>query len=365
MITKESHRIFASGFIGQKEALEIIDLMDDKVPCTVDMDHATDIDFSAMRALLQHRQQGHAFFIANAPAAIDAKFATTGADKFISVTGQPVEVDMADYQQSGDGYTALSYNHKDGQQMMKLYYDFMPLEVVEREKRTATAALMLGIHTPMAGPMVRNGNRFGVSFERIANKKSFARAMADDPESTEYYAVTFANLCKNLHSTECDTAVFPPVVEFYRALIGRTQYYGEEQKAKLMAFVDTIEHRTTCIHGDLHIGNVITNGTDNLLIDMADFAYGHPWFDIGLVYLTSNCLQEEQIFRLFHISGETYRRFWGIFVREYFGISTDEEVTAVEKQIKPFTALKMLHFGEIAKHLEDNFREFIDREFGF
>ena len=342
----------------------MIDLLDDKVPCTIDFEKVESIDFSAMRMLLQHRQAGHAFYIANASDAVAAKFATTGIDKFISVTGQPEEVNMDDYQQTGDGYTALSYSHKDGQQMIKLYYDFIPLEVVEREKRIATSALMLGIHTPMAGPIVRDGKRFGVSFERIANKKSFARAIADNPQKLDYYAVTFAHICKKLHSTECDTAVFPSITDFYRALVARSPYYGDEMKAKILAFVDSVEPHTTCIHGDLHIGNIITNGTDNLLIDMADFSYGNPWFDLGLVNLTANYISDEQISHLYHITKDVYQKFWAIFVREYFGISTDAEVKEIENQLKPFTALKMLHFGELSKHLSDDFRQLIETVFG-
>ena len=34
----------------------------------------------------------------------------------------------------------------------------------------------------------------------------------------------------------------------------------------------------TCLHGDFHIGNIITNGEKDYWIDLGDFAYGAPDF---------------------------------------------------------------------------------------
>ena len=38
-------------------------------------------------------------------------------------------------------------------------------------------------------------------FRRIPGKKSFARAVGENPERTEEFASRFASMCKELHAT--------------------------------------------------------------------------------------------------------------------------------------------------------------------
>ena len=90
---------------------------------------------------------------------------------------RPEWIDMADYVESGDGYTATSYNHKDGRRMMKLYAAYMPVSEPERELRMAWAIMDLGVKIPKAYRMVTDGKRVGVEFERIPDKRSYARAI--------------------------------------------------------------------------------------------------------------------------------------------------------------------------------------------
>ena len=347
-------RLLISGQPSKENISEIIDLLQVDKLFTLDFAEVESLDFSVLRALLNAHQQGYRFRIVNVSDAVAILFETGGITQHIPICRKPVHISMDDYEQSGDGYTALSYNHRDGDSMMKLYYDFVPMEVIEQEKCIATAALQMGIPTPMAGPIVTDGKRFGVSFERIANKKSFARAIADTPTLLEPLAHTFAQMCKKLHATPCNTEIFPSVKDFYTGIIQRSIYINDAEKSKALDFLCHVPDNTTCLHGDLHIGNVITNGTDNLFIDMADFRYGNPLFDIGLMYLVSHNNEREMTMKLFHISNETFLAFWKIFITDYFGITDDRALAKKEEEIKPFAALKLLHFGELSKHLSEN-----------
>lgn len=42
--------------------------------------------------------------------------------------------------------------------------------------------------------------------------------------------------------------------------------------------LDSLPSPKTCLHGDFHIGNIITNGEKDYWIDLGDFAYGAPDF---------------------------------------------------------------------------------------
>ena len=97
-------------------------------------------------------------------------------DLLEQVFGKPAPqlIDMADYEQSGDGYTAISYNHKDGLKMIKLYADFMPAEDPLKELRVNWSITDIGLKIPKAHRLVTDGKRIGVEFDRINPKKSFA-----------------------------------------------------------------------------------------------------------------------------------------------------------------------------------------------
>ena len=257
---------------------------------------------------------------------------------------QPEPIDMADYEESGDGYTAVSYNHKDGKRMMKLYAEYMPHAVPEQELQMAWSIMDLGLHIPKALRLVTDGKRVGVEFERITPKRSFARAISQEPENLEKYTVAFAAECRKLHATPCNTKVFPSVKDHFNRVIDASKDFDDAQKVRLHAFVDGTPDATTCLHGDMHIGNIITNGEETWWIDLADFRYGHPYFDLGMLWFV--CIanpSDEMAMRLFHINHAQMVRVWECFVRNYFDDGTTPE--EANRLIAPYGALYMIHFA--------------------
>ena len=184
-----------------------------------------------------------------------------------------------------------------------------------------------------------------LDFERINGKRSFARVISEEPERLEEIAVRFAQMCKELHATPCDTALFPDRTLFYKGVIARATGFTPEEKERMEAFLDSVPRTATCLHGDMHIGNVITTGRDDLWIDMSDFSYGNPLFDVAMMYFTAFCTPEDMVMDLYHITAEQFREVYRIFAREYFGADTPEKFEASSEQLKPFCALHMLYLG--------------------
>lgn len=257
---------------------------------------------------------------------------------------KPELIDLNSYEESGDGYTAISYNHKDGKRMMKLYADYIPLAVPEQELKMAWAIMDLGLNIPRAYRLVTDGKRIGVEFERIPNKRSFARAISQEPENLDKYVAVFAEECKKLHATPCNTEVFPSVKEHFHGVVEASKDFDAAQKAKIHAFLDAAPNTTTCLHGDMHIGNIITDGEHIWWIDLADFRYGHPYFDIGMLWFVCVANPSDEIAqRLFHISHAQMMDVWASFVRHYFDDGTTPEEAS--RLIAPYGALLMIHFA--------------------
>ena len=257
---------------------------------------------------------------------------------------KPEPIDLADYEVSGDGYTAISYNHKDGRRMMKLYAEYMPISEPERELAMSWAIMDLGLRIPKAYRLVTDGKRVGVEFERITGKRSFARAISQEPENLDAYVKDFAEACRSLHAKPCNTQVFTSVKDHFNAVIDASKDFDAAQKARLHAFVAAAPDATTCLHGDMHIGNIIRAGGKDYWIDLADFRYGHPYFDMGMLYFVCISNPSDEIAqRLFHVSHAQMVKVWEAFVRYYFGPEADLE--AVNRTIEPYAALYMIHFA--------------------
>ena len=251
-------------------------------------------------------------------------------------------IDMNDYEESGDGYTAISYNHKDGHTMVKLYNDFIPQQVPQRELASAFKLIRMGVQTPFPGRYVTDGKRFGAEFQRISPKRSYARAISQEPDKLEYYALRFAKQCRKLHETPCDTTMFPSMNDTFKRTVTHSQCFSQEEKDKMMAVVEKLPHATTCLHGDLHIGNIITNDMEDWWIDLGDFSYGYPLFDLGMVYFTAKCNDNDLTIRLYHITNAQYSQFWDIFIRAYLGTTDEAVIAAREAEIRQYAALRMV-----------------------
>lgn len=252
-------------------------------------------------------------------------------------------IDIGEYEESGRGFTATSYNSRDGLKMVKMYSEDVPSAVPANELKVTEALVRMGLDVPKAFRTVTDGRRTGVEFARLPGKKSFARAIADDWDNMESYTRQFAQLCRRLHATECDTAVFPPAGKRFLDVVRLSSLITPSQKERVAAFISGVPEMHTCVHGDLHIGNALISGTKHYWIDLGDFSYGNPLFDLGMFRFVSGVdFGDGFIEDMFHISGAQLRDVWGVFEREYFGPEADLEEE--ERKLEPFAGLYSLMF---------------------
>lgn len=318
--------------------------MDADTIYTLDFSNVTAIGFSAVRTLINLHGSGHRFYIVNASDQVASFIDSTGASAFINVCRKPSQLDLTGMKHSGESFTAKTY-FLDSETMAKVYEDFLPESVAIQDYLISRSVVMSGLDTPMASGLIRVGeHQYGILFERVQGKRSFARAISINPDSIEDYAIRFASMTRKLHEAECDTSVFPDRTAIFRDAVINTTQYTDAEKQQMLDFMDSVPRTTTCIHGDLHIGNVITNGTSDLWIDMGDFSYGNPLWDIAMLYFVCNCNpSEDMIMDMFHVGIPVMRHFWQLFARHYFGADTEEKQQQVHQMMRPFAAVQMTY----------------------
>lgn len=307
---------------------------------SLDFAAVTSVNFAALRVFLNSFNDGKLFSVFNASEQVYEMFDATGTSKAIDICKMPREFDMPTVRHQGGGFTAESYTSIDGDSMIKIYEDFIPRSDIEREKIVAQNVLSIGVPSPLVGDLIKVGGRSGIEFERMLNKKSFARLTADDPRQHAGLCQTMRRSMQETPRDPCDTKVFPSAIDVYRRMVGRNRFWPKEDREYLLDFLDTVPENDHCLHGDLHIGNVIVADGRCIFIDMAGFSYGDPNFDLGGFYEEMTRLPEELAQRLYHTDAATIKRFWDFFVRAYFETDDANEIARIERRISPFGALR-------------------------
>ncbi len=253
------------------------------------------------------------------------------------------QINLEDYFQSGEGGQALTYTRKDGSAIAKMFQFGLGSETVEREFLISKAVYEAGIPCPEPIRLVTDGKCFGAEYEVIENKRSFTRIISEEPEQLGRLTLKFARLGKQLHSIPANTDVFPDMKEVIRPWIEKSTCISEPLRGRLLTVLDSIPVPRTCLHGDFHIGNIITDGEKDYWIDLGDFAWGAPEWDLSMNFYVAYYMSPDILGNLFHLDPAAFRRHWDLLIKSYYGVQTPEEQRACEKQLLKYTTLKLYY----------------------
>ncbi len=275
-------------------------------------------------------------------------------------TDNQVEIiNLEDYVLTGGGRWGESFNHRDNPEIMMKLYAPEQKQMAMDEYERARKVFELGIATPEPGRLIQSPDgRMGVIFRRIPDKKSFARAVGENPDKIEEYVVRFTSMCKELHATKVPKGTFSSAKENYYRNIKDFPSLTSKDKDTMIHFLEGVPDADTALHGDLHFGNVIFSGDKAWFIDLGEFTYGYPLFDFGMAMIVMTMLSEYYTKEMFHMDKATARQFWYCFIREYFG--KDRPVEDIERELMPFVALRALGIESLEKKIIPIFHRIVE-----
>ncbi|MBQ6965568.1 MAG: TIGR02172 family protein [Bacteroidaceae bacterium] len=251
-------------------------------------------------------------------------------------------IDLNDYVQTGEGGTSLTYTHKTRKALAKLFNPGREAEQAEREFLTARAVFEMGVPTPEPYQLITDGQRQGVEYELIKDKRSFTRIVSQEPERLEEISLSFARMARELHATKADTLRFTSIKETLRRFyLEKGERVTEEYKQRALNFLDKAPDAETSLHGDLHIGNVITDGQRNLWIDLGQFSYGVPEWDLGWMWTICHRMDGHRSDFILHLTPETLTAHWDIFLPAYLGTNDKVAIGQFTKRLMAFYAVKL------------------------
>jgi uncharacterized protein (TIGR02172 family) len=250
-------------------------------------------------------------------------------------------INLDDYIQTGEGGTALTYTHKDGLSLAKLYNPGFEADRAKAEFFTARAVFELGIPSPEPFRLITDGERSGAEYELIKNKRSYTRIISQEPERLEEISLKFARMAKELHAKQADTTRLQSYKQRIANFYHEKDMVPEDYKQRVLQFLDTVPDTPRCLHGDLHIGNIITDGQRDLWIDLGEFAYGVPEWDLALLWTMCHNMPGDRVEHIFHITHETMMAHWDIFFPAYLGTSAPQAIHEANQRLLPYYAAKV------------------------
>ncbi|MBQ4413880.1 MAG: TIGR02172 family protein [Prevotella sp.] len=250
-------------------------------------------------------------------------------------------INLDDYIQTGEGGTALTYTHKDGLSLAKLYNPGFEADRAKAEFLTARAVFELGIPSPEPFRLITDGQRSGAGYELIKNKRSYTRIISQEPERLEEISLKFACMAKELHAKQVDTTRLQSYKQRIANFYHEKDMVPEDYKQRVLQFLDTVPDTPRCLHGDLHIGNIITDGQRDLWIDLGEFAYGVPEWDLALLWTMCHNMPGDRVEHIFHITHDTMQAHWDIFFPAYLGTSDPQAIHEATQRLLPYYAAKV------------------------
>lgn len=310
----------------------------------LNFDLVTDISFGAIRTLVRMHENGVNMAIRLVPNKIASKLDDNGVSNLIPVTKKYGNGSLDNMYISGDGYTSTTYfSEKDDDVMVKLFSNIVPPLSIEKEKVMAKYALEAGLNTPISGELAYYGDKIGFSFERILNKISFSRAIANNPEKLPEYAKMFADVTRSFHALTPAAGIFPTQYEVVMEQIENSKT-KEDTKEELRKLAKEYADDIHLIHGDYHTGNVImTDKGETLVIDLADLAIGSKYYDLGALYWFAHYNHDDRSDQIFHFDVATFKKLYDLFIPFYFQTNDEKILEKEEKIIKKFAAFRYIY----------------------
>ena len=323
---------------------EVFDLINENKPNKIIFE-AKDLEYissAGLRVLLKViKSTEEKIVMRNVNSTVGDILHVTGFNTLMKVERALREVSIDGCKIIGKGASATVYR-LDEDTIIKVYTDRTSFEEIEKERKLAQAAFLLGVPTAITYDIVKVNDNYGIIFELI-KAKTLSSLIAQDPIK---YGTIFGKLLKQIHTTKVDTNKITSIKDTYKWYIDEiSSRITKEEETKFKDFIDSIPDRGTMIHGDYHTSNVMLQNDEPILIDMGDIGYGHPIFDLGGVYsaLVLAAKMRPEILMQYHgLSPDDALKAYDGFIKGYFEIEDKDKIEQINKVLGSYAMLKAL-----------------------
>ncbi len=273
-------------------------------------------------------------------------FDVTGFTQLFDVRKPLREISIDGCEEIGAG----AYGHVyriDPETIAKIYNPGLPLDFVEKERRTAQSVFLLGVPTAISYDVVKCGESFGVVYE-LLDAKTTAQLILEDRSRVVEIGENCGKFLKQMHKIRVPEEIGLPSAK--QNILEAVKVFGkfitDEEAEKINALIMNIPDRNTFIHGDFNSRNIMVKDGEFQLIDIGDAAYGHPLCDFAVIMLSyvylpsiAEHLTKDFLKKVLVIEPEDAKLLWDTICRTYFGFSEQKEIDTLTEKLMPFMHL--------------------------
>jgi uncharacterized protein (TIGR02172 family) len=176
------------------------------------------------------------------------------------------------------GRTAEIYAWR-GRQVLKLFYEWFPLERVETEARVGRAIHDIGMPVPAVGAIVRVNARYGLEYERVYGESMF-KMFQRKPWNLWRYARRWAELQAAIHDMPGHKDL-PLQRQVLANDIRRAAALPVRLREKALAALEEMKDSCQLCHGDFWPGNILMTAQGEIIIDWIHASRGNPLADLA------------------------------------------------------------------------------------
>ena len=250
----------------------------------LDVEDLKYISSAGLRQILKLKKREKNLKIINCSSEVYEIFDMTGFAEMMDVSKGYRKMSVDGCEVIGEGSNGVVYR-LNPDTIIKVYRNSDALDAIKRERELAKTALVLGINTAIPFDVVKVGDKYGSVFE-LLSAKSLTKLIVSDPENKDKYIKIFADMLKEIHSTEVKEGLLPSA---RKAAIGWCEWLKDHIPAptyeKLHNMLEAVPESNYMIHGDYHTNNVHYANDEAILIDMDTLSVGNPVFEFSSIYL--------------------------------------------------------------------------------
>lgn len=288
------------------------------------------------------KKYGDSFSIINANSEVYEVLELTGLTDIMKVGKAMKNIDVSSLEVIGTGGNGKIYRIDDDK-IIKVYHSNIHVEEIEHERIYSQYCFTHNIPTAISYGLMQSNEGLGVVYE-LVHARTLAQTIMEEPEHYDALVDAYVLLAKTIHETIADKKVFPSMKDRFIALVDKLKdLYSESEIQIFHDIISSIPDADTLIHGDLHPKNIMMDGDELLLIDMADVSWGDRIFEFGAncltMFLSAKTNPQTRI-QFIGIDAETSLRVFHDFLMRYFSIDNEKGFDVIMDPVMKLGNLK-------------------------
>ncbi|RQW11766.1 hypothetical protein EH198_11110 [Paenibacillus rhizophilus] len=238
----------------------------------------------------------------------------------------------------GQGRTADIFEHKEGR-IIKLYKKDFPAEAINQELFVSMLACSLGIRTPEPFGHTELDGRNGLIFQRISGA-SLLDLLTKKPWAVTKYSNLLANLHAEIHAYEA-SELNRKQKKLLCESIQRAPLLTEQEKAKIIRYMEELPEGNRLCHGDFHPDNVMFDGSCWILDWMTGMS-GNPAGDVArsVILLSIGSMPDGTPAPIKLLAQFLRNKLKSAYIKEYLRV-TGQDYSTIDKWIMPTAAARL------------------------